>query len=60
MENIKEGFCACKVKCNICTHVWIATYHNTVDKLQCPHCDNMTEFEIIEDLIKNKQDEKEN
>jgi len=50
-----EGFCACKVKCDLCQFQWLATYPVNCEKLQCPKCFFITTFEIVEDLIKTKR-----
>ena len=37
-----------KVKCDLCGHEWIAAMPVDLDKVECPHCDNMVNYEIIE------------
>jgi len=32
----------------ICTYQWIAVFHIDCERLECPNCHNMVEFEIIE------------
>lgn len=58
-EGIKDT-CSCEIKCNICTNVWIAVFPQSIDKLECPHCNLMVDFEIIRDLIKEKQTNNKN
>lgn len=36
-----------KVKCDICNHIWIAVFHIYSEKLKCPHCRNMANYELI-------------
>ena len=36
-----------KVECDICTHEWIAVFPAECEKLECPNCHNMVEYEIL-------------
>ena len=36
-----------KVKCDLCAHEWWAVYIKSISKLECPHCKNMTQFELL-------------
>lgn len=42
-----KGWLAGKVKCDLCSHNWIAVYHESSDKLECPNCTNMVYFECV-------------
>lgn len=46
--NKYTGWTASKVQCNFCSHDWIAAFHITNEKLECPNCGNMTSYEIPE------------
>jgi len=37
-----------RIQCDVCTHKWIAVFPSDLDKIECPHCLNMVNFEIIE------------
>jgi hypothetical protein len=39
------------VKCDLCSHKWIAVYHCDSDKLECPNCENMVYFEGINNQV---------
>jgi hypothetical protein len=45
--NKNIGWVGAKVQCDICAHDWVAVYHSSCDKLECPNCKNITSFEII-------------
>jgi hypothetical protein len=44
----EESFKGEKVKCDLCSHQWIAVYHEDTEKLECPNCENLANFEPIE------------
>lgn len=35
------------VKCDVCTYEWTAIRPDGVEKLECPNCHNITNFENI-------------
>ena len=35
------------VECDICMHKWIAVFHSSCERLECPNCGNMAHYEII-------------
>lgn len=37
-----KEWCADKVKCDLCSHEWVAVYHVDSDHIECPNCHNMT------------------
>jgi formate dehydrogenase maturation protein FdhE len=37
-----------KVKCDLCGHEWIAVFLAQCERLECPNCKNMTQFEFLE------------
>lgn len=39
-----------KVRCDLCTHEWIAVRHAEINALQCPNCNNLSTFTMPEDL----------
>ena len=43
----KEGWIGGNVKCDLCGQEWLAVYHESSDKLECPHCKQMNYFEPI-------------
>jgi ribosomal protein S27E len=47
MSEEVKAWCSETVKCMICTHQWVAVYPASCDRLECPHCGNLTDFEII-------------
>lgn len=42
------GWISGKVECDICSHNWIAAYPEDTDKLECPNCQQLAHFELIE------------
>lgn len=36
------------VRCDLCSHTWVAVRQVGLIKLECPNCGNMTYFENIE------------
>jgi len=50
--NIQESISwdGSRVQCDLCSHIWIAVYPLNIDKLECPNCHNMVNYEIINDL----------
>lgn len=45
-----EGWVPAKVECNLCGNQWVVVYHSTTVKLECPNCENMTLFNIIQSV----------
>jgi len=45
--NKNTGWIGSKVICGTCNNEWIAVFHSTTDKLECPNCTNLSSFEII-------------
>lgn len=43
-----EGWAAEKVQCDLCTNTWVAVYPADLLKLQCPRCNNIAHFTILE------------
>lgn len=39
-----EGFAVGNVRCDLCSHIWIAVRPAELSKLECPNCGNMVEF----------------
>lgn len=37
------------VKCDLCSHEWVAVRPEGLDELECPNCSNMVNFENIGD-----------
>ncbi len=35
------------VKCDLCSHQWTAVYFENCYKLECPNCNNMVYFKVI-------------
>ena len=33
------------VKCDLCGHIWVAVYCIYSEKLECPNCHNMTNYD---------------
>lgn len=58
MGEVDKGWLGSLVKCDLCTHMWVAVYRVELDdkKLECPNCENMVHFERIcaKDLIDGK------
>jgi len=46
-DDCKE-WAGAKVQCDICTYQWIAVFNVNCERLECPNCHNMVEYEIIE------------
>lgn len=38
-----------RIECDICTHTWEAVFEEDAEKIECPHCENMANFDILED-----------
>lgn len=36
------------VKCDLCSYEWNALYETSCDRLECPNCQNMAHFEVVE------------
>lgn len=45
VEINNKGWIGNKVKCDLCSYVWTAVYHEGCDKLECPNCNNLSYFE---------------
>jgi hypothetical protein len=43
-----------KVKCDLCTHNWIAVFPYNCEKLECPNCRNMVNYEFINEQEGNQ------
>lgn len=39
---------ASKVECGLCGHTWVAVRPKGLTELECPNCNNMTQFENID------------
>lgn len=48
----EKGWTIAVVKCEICMHTWKAMYHSWIDELVCPHCNQLTDFEVITEILK--------
>lgn len=46
-EQEEIGWAAGQVKCDVCGYEWTAVRPEELDKLQCPNCGNMVNFENI-------------
>jgi hypothetical protein len=46
-EDEAENWLAGRVRCDLCSHEWVATYHIDSEKLECPNCSNMAHFEDL-------------
>lgn len=44
-QELETGWLSDKVTCDICIHSWVAVYHEDCEKLECPNCEQMTNFE---------------
>jgi hypothetical protein len=49
---MKKEWCSALVECSICTHQWVAVYHIKCERLECPHCANMVDFEVVKTIEK--------
>ncbi len=49
--NKKKGWIAESVKCDLCSHEWVAVRHDNSERLECPNCKNMVYFESKLDRI---------
>lgn len=38
-----------KVKCDLCSNIWIAVFEVTCEKLECPNCKNIVYYEILDE-----------
>lgn len=36
------------VRCDLCSHEWVAVRPLGLEKLECPNCENMVYFENVE------------
>lgn len=43
----QKGWLSGKIQCDICTHNWIAVYNERCQRLECPHCERMVTFTVI-------------
>lgn len=46
-SEIKDPHETSNVKCDLCGHSWVAVRPLGVEKLECPNCGNMVNFENI-------------
>ena len=37
-----------EVECDLCGHHWIAVFPAECDRLECPNCENMVTYEVID------------
>ena len=42
-----EGWSTGLVKCDLCGHEWIAVFPSGLDRLECPHCQNLAGFDML-------------
>ena len=47
-EDDEIGWIAAYVICDLCAYKYTAVYYSTSERLECPNCENMSMFEIIE------------
>ena len=47
-EDDGNGWDAAYVECCICTHRWVSVYPAGTEKLRCPNCNLIVNFECIE------------
>jgi hypothetical protein len=38
-----------KIECYLCGHSWIAVYIYTTERLECPKCHNMIQYDFIDE-----------
>ena len=43
----EKGWIGSIVQCDLCIHKWVAVYHIDIDKIECPNCGNMVNFENV-------------
>lgn len=43
LDNQKK-WTSTSIKCDFCSHKWIATHHIETNRLECPNCKNYTPF----------------
>ena len=41
------GWIGSVVKCDICGYKWIAVFYSESEKLECPYCKLMSNYDII-------------
>lgn len=46
-EDYPEYFEGSSVQCDLCNHQWVAVRPAGLQKLECPKCHNLTQFENI-------------
>jgi len=49
-EEPESGWISAIVECDICTYTWNAVYYSECNKLQCPHCMELVNYTIIEEV----------
>jgi len=42
----KKEWLSNSIKCDLCGNSWVAVYHISSTRLECPNCRNMVMFEI--------------
>lgn len=47
-NDMEAGWIPAKVQCNLCSYEWIAVYPASCDKLECPKCENLSLFIVVE------------
>jgi len=45
----KETWSSGMVKCDLCSNTWVAVRPTGIEKLECPNCENMVNFEEVEE-----------
>ena len=56
MREDEKGWTAQLVKCDLCSHQWMAVYPIKLqfDKLECSNCGNLAHYHIVETLEPTK------
>lgn len=44
-EKADKNWIGSKVKCDLCGYAWVAVYHKSSEKLECPNCKNMVYYD---------------
>ena len=42
-----KGYLSGYVKCDLCSHIWLAMRHTESERLECESCENVSHFEPI-------------
>lgn len=55
MSEKETGWLVQRIKCDLCGYISLSVHHQDCDKLECPNCNHMSYYEIIENYEKGRE-----